>query len=63
MKQHCTVRRGALGTPLDELDHWAPILLKALQGIALLRDAATDQQIARRCRLRSIGMPHHAWVW
>jgi hydrophobe/amphiphile efflux-1 (HAE1) family protein len=31
---------------LDELDHWAPILLKALQGIPLLRDVATDQQIA-----------------
>jgi hydrophobe/amphiphile efflux-1 (HAE1) family protein len=31
---------------LDELDHWAPILLKALQDIALLRDVATDQQIA-----------------
>ena len=31
---------------LDELDHWAPILLKALQDIPLLRDVATDQQIA-----------------
>ena len=31
---------------LDELDHWAPILLKALQGLPLLRDVATDQQIA-----------------
>jgi hydrophobe/amphiphile efflux-1 (HAE1) family protein len=31
---------------LDELDHWAPILLKAFQGIPLLRDVATDQQIA-----------------
>jgi hydrophobe/amphiphile efflux-1 (HAE1) family protein len=31
---------------LDEFDHWAPILLKALQGIPLLRDVATDQQIA-----------------
>jgi hydrophobe/amphiphile efflux-1 (HAE1) family protein len=31
---------------LDELDHWAPVLLKALQGIPLLRDVATDQQIA-----------------
>jgi hydrophobe/amphiphile efflux-1 (HAE1) family protein len=31
---------------LDELDHWAPILLKALQGIPLLRDVATDLQIA-----------------
>jgi multidrug efflux pump subunit AcrB len=29
-----------------ELDHWAPILLKALQGIPFLRDVATDQQIA-----------------
>ncbi|WP_342712349.1 multidrug efflux RND transporter permease subunit [Bradyrhizobium sp. B124] len=31
---------------LDELDHWAPILLRTLQGIPLLRDVATDQQIA-----------------
>jgi hydrophobe/amphiphile efflux-1 (HAE1) family protein len=31
---------------LDELDHWAPILYRALQGIPLLRDVATDQQIA-----------------
>jgi multidrug efflux pump subunit AcrB len=31
---------------LDELDHWAPILLRALQGIPLLCDVATDQQIA-----------------
>ena len=31
---------------LDELDHWVPVLLKALQGIPLLRDVATDQQIA-----------------
>ncbi len=31
---------------LNELDHWAPILLRALQGIPLLRDVATDQQIA-----------------
>jgi hydrophobe/amphiphile efflux-1 (HAE1) family protein len=31
---------------LDELDHWAPILLRSLQGIPLLRDVATDQQIA-----------------
>jgi hydrophobe/amphiphile efflux-1 (HAE1) family protein len=31
---------------LDELDHWAPVLLRALQGIPLLRDVATDQQIA-----------------
>jgi hydrophobe/amphiphile efflux-1 (HAE1) family protein len=31
---------------LNELDHWAPILLKTLQGIPLLRDVATDQQIA-----------------
>jgi hydrophobe/amphiphile efflux-1 (HAE1) family protein len=31
---------------LDELDYWAPILLKSLQGLPLLRDVATDQQIA-----------------
>jgi hydrophobe/amphiphile efflux-1 (HAE1) family protein len=31
---------------LEELDHWAPILLRALQGIPLLRDVATDHQIA-----------------
>jgi multidrug efflux pump subunit AcrB len=31
---------------LDEIDHWAPILLRALQRIPLLRDVATDQQIA-----------------
>jgi len=31
---------------LDEIDRWAPILLRALQGIPLLRDVATDQQIA-----------------
>jgi multidrug efflux pump subunit AcrB len=31
---------------LNELDHWAPILLRAMQGIPLLRDVATDQQIA-----------------
>ena len=31
---------------LDELDHWAPVLLKGMQGIPLLRDVATDQQIA-----------------
>jgi len=31
---------------LDELDHWAPILLRSLQAIPLLRDVATDQQIA-----------------
>jgi hydrophobe/amphiphile efflux-1 (HAE1) family protein len=31
---------------LDELDHWAPILQRALQGIPLLSDVATDQQIA-----------------
>ena len=31
---------------LDELDHWAPILLRTLRGIPSLRDVATDQQIA-----------------
>ncbi|HLJ00918.1 MAG TPA: efflux RND transporter permease subunit, partial [Bradyrhizobium sp.] len=31
---------------LDELYHWAPILLRALQANPLLRDVATDQQIA-----------------
>jgi hydrophobe/amphiphile efflux-1 (HAE1) family protein len=31
---------------LDELDHWGPILLRALQGSPLLRDVATDHQIA-----------------
>jgi hydrophobe/amphiphile efflux-1 (HAE1) family protein len=31
---------------LDELDHWAPILQRTLQGIPLLRDVATDHQIA-----------------
>jgi hydrophobe/amphiphile efflux-1 (HAE1) family protein len=31
---------------LNELDHWAPVLLRAMQGIPLLRDVATDQQIA-----------------
>ncbi len=31
---------------LDELDHWAPILLRAVQKSPLLRDVATDQQIA-----------------
>jgi hydrophobe/amphiphile efflux-1 (HAE1) family protein len=31
---------------LDELDHWAPILQRALQGLPLLRDVATDHQIA-----------------
>jgi hydrophobe/amphiphile efflux-1 (HAE1) family protein len=31
---------------LDELDHWAPLLLRAFQQIPLLRDVATDQQIA-----------------
>src|SRR5260370_32719325 len=31
---------------LDELDHWAPILLRAMQRNPLLRDVATDQQIA-----------------
>jgi multidrug efflux pump subunit AcrB len=31
---------------LDELDHWGPVLLRALQGIPLLRDVATDHQIA-----------------
>ncbi|SEC71978.1 multidrug efflux RND transporter permease subunit [Bradyrhizobium erythrophlei] len=31
---------------LDELDHWAPLLLRTLQGIPVLRDVATDQQIA-----------------
>jgi hydrophobe/amphiphile efflux-1 (HAE1) family protein len=31
---------------LDELDHWGPILLQALQGNPLLRDVATDHQIA-----------------
>jgi multidrug efflux pump subunit AcrB len=31
---------------LDELHRWAPILLRTLQGIPLLRDVATDQQIA-----------------
>jgi hydrophobe/amphiphile efflux-1 (HAE1) family protein len=31
---------------LDELDHWAPVLLRGMQGIPLLRDVATDQQIA-----------------
>jgi WD40 repeat protein len=29
-----------------ELDHWAPILLRTLQGIRLLRDVTTDRQIA-----------------
>jgi multidrug efflux pump subunit AcrB len=31
---------------LDELNHWGPILQRALQGIPLLRDVATDHQIA-----------------
>jgi hydrophobe/amphiphile efflux-1 (HAE1) family protein len=31
---------------LDELDHWAPTLLRSLQQIPVLRDVATDQQIA-----------------
>jgi hydrophobe/amphiphile efflux-1 (HAE1) family protein len=31
---------------LDELDHWAPVLLRSLQQIPILRDVATDQQIA-----------------
>ena len=31
---------------LDELDRWGPVLLRALQGIPLLRDVATDHQIA-----------------
>jgi multidrug efflux pump subunit AcrB len=31
---------------LGELDRWGPILLRALQGIPLLRDVATDHQIA-----------------
>jgi hydrophobe/amphiphile efflux-1 (HAE1) family protein len=31
---------------LDELDHWAPILLRELQRLPVLRDVATDQQIA-----------------
>jgi hydrophobe/amphiphile efflux-1 (HAE1) family protein len=31
---------------LDELDHWAPRLYNVLQSIPLLRDVATDQQIA-----------------
>jgi multidrug efflux pump subunit AcrB len=31
---------------LDELDHWSPILLRALQASPLLRDVATDHQIA-----------------
>jgi multidrug efflux pump subunit AcrB len=31
---------------LDELDHWAPVLLRELRQIPLLRDVATDQQIA-----------------
>ncbi|MGC1577715.1 MAG: multidrug efflux RND transporter permease subunit [Beijerinckiaceae bacterium] len=31
---------------LDELYHWSPILLKAMQESPLLRDVATDQQIA-----------------
>jgi multidrug efflux pump subunit AcrB len=31
---------------LDELDHWAPILLRELQRLPQLRDVATDQQIA-----------------
>jgi multidrug efflux pump subunit AcrB len=31
---------------LDELDHWAPILLREFQKIPQLRDVATDQQIA-----------------
>jgi hydrophobe/amphiphile efflux-1 (HAE1) family protein len=31
---------------LEELDHWAPILLRELQRLPVLRDVATDQQIA-----------------
>jgi hydrophobe/amphiphile efflux-1 (HAE1) family protein len=31
---------------LDELNHWSPILLRALQSSPLLRDVATDHQIA-----------------
>jgi multidrug efflux pump subunit AcrB len=31
---------------IDEMDHWAPIMLDALRGIPLLKDVATDQQIA-----------------
>jgi hydrophobe/amphiphile efflux-1 (HAE1) family protein len=31
---------------LDELNHWGPILQRALQNIPLLRDVATDHQIA-----------------
>jgi len=31
---------------LDELDHWAPVLLGALQQVPVLRDVATDQQIS-----------------
>jgi hydrophobe/amphiphile efflux-1 (HAE1) family protein len=37
-----TLQDGDLG----ELDHWGPILLHALQGIPLLRDVASDHQIA-----------------
>jgi hydrophobe/amphiphile efflux-1 (HAE1) family protein len=32
----------------DELDHWAPILLKKLQGLPQLTDVASDQQDAGR---------------
>jgi len=30
----------------DELNHWAPILLQKLQGLAQLSDVASDQQSA-----------------
>ena len=32
----------------DELDHWAPILLKKLQGLSQLTDVASDQQSTGR---------------
>ena len=33
-------------TSSDELNHWAPILLEKLQGLKILTDVASDQQIA-----------------
>ena len=43
-------------TNTDELNHWAPILLTKLEGVKILSDVASDQQITRpMSSSRSIG--------
>jgi hypothetical protein len=48
---------------LDELDHWAPILLRALQGIRCCATSRpTSRSLGRPCGSRSTVTRHHDWA-